>query len=139
MIQSFPFEDLFNLKREASSSLGYKHTKKAIEKMKLRFLDKTKHPMFGKKHNLFALQRISKPGKLNPMFGKTHSIKSRKQISISHSKIPLGLYDLNNNNLLNSFLNQVELAKYLSLSKSTIGRYVKSNKILLNKYKIRPI
>ena len=29
--------------------LGYKHTKQAIEKMKLRFANKSNLPMFGKK------------------------------------------------------------------------------------------
>ena len=43
--------------------------------MKLRNKDKTKHPMYGKNHDTFALSKISKPGKLNPMFGKSHSIE----------------------------------------------------------------
>lgn len=34
VIKSFPFEDLYNYKSEANSSLGYKHTIEAIEKMK---------------------------------------------------------------------------------------------------------
>jgi len=38
-------------KKEASSMLGYKQTKEAIEKMKLRFVDKENHPMFGKNHD----------------------------------------------------------------------------------------
>jgi hypothetical protein len=46
VIISFPFEDLY--KKEANSMLGYKHNIKAINKMKLRFKDKTKHPMYGK-------------------------------------------------------------------------------------------
>jgi hypothetical protein len=32
--KSFPFEDLYNHKKEATSSLGYKHTVEAINKMK---------------------------------------------------------------------------------------------------------
>lgn len=36
--------------------------------MKLRFKDKNNHPMYGKKHDSFALSKKSKPGKLNPMF-----------------------------------------------------------------------
>lgn len=35
VINSFPFEDLFNFKTTATSLLGYKHSKKAIEKMSL--------------------------------------------------------------------------------------------------------
>ena len=55
VIQSFPLEELFNFKKEADSMLGYKHTAEAIEKMKLRFVDKTNHPMFGKNHTLESL------------------------------------------------------------------------------------
>ena len=71
VIKSFPFENLYNFKKEANSSLGYKHTIAAIKKMKLRLQNKFNHPMFGKSHTNFALSKISKPGKLNPMFGKT--------------------------------------------------------------------
>lgn len=43
-------------------------------------------------------------------------------MSLSNSKIPLGLLDINNNKI-KIFKNQLELAKYLNLSKSTISRY----------------
>lgn len=74
VIKSFPFENLYNFKKEATSLLDYKNTMEAIKKIKLRFKNKTKHPMFDKTHDKFALSKISKPGILNPMFGKTHSI-----------------------------------------------------------------
>jgi group I intron endonuclease len=48
VISSFPFFSLCNSKKEATSMLGYKYTKEAIEKMKLRYVDKANHPMFGK-------------------------------------------------------------------------------------------
>jgi hypothetical protein len=51
VISAFPFSQLFNFKKEASSMLGYKHTKQAIAKMKARFLNKNNHPMFGKTHS----------------------------------------------------------------------------------------
>jgi len=136
VIKSFPFDELYNFKQEAASSLGYKHTKEAIEKMKLRFKDKTKHPMFGIKHSAFALRKISKPGSLNPMFNKKHSIETKEKISINMSKRPVALYNLDNQ-LIKNFLNQIELADYLNLHKTTIGRYLKSGKVLLNKYYIR--
>ena len=60
VIKSFPFYTLYNYKKEANSTLGYKHTVKAIKKMKLRYKDKTKHPMYGKNHDSFALSKISK-------------------------------------------------------------------------------
>lgn len=106
--------------------------------MKLRYKDKTNHPMFGKNHDSFALSKISKPGKLNPMFGKNHFTKTKLKMSISKSKVFVGLYDINNN-LIKTFFNQVELSKFLKLNKSTIGRYLKSKKLILNKYFIKTI
>jgi group I intron endonuclease len=138
VIKSFSFETLYNYKKEASSSLGYKHTFRAIKKMKLRLKDKTKHPMFGKNHDSFALTKISKPGTLNPMYGKTHTITTKLKMSIAKSKVSVGLFD-SEDNLIKSFRNQVELSKYLKLSKSTISRYLTSEKLLLNKYFIRII
>jgi group I intron endonuclease len=70
IISKFSFSSLYNITTEATSMIGYKHTKAAIEKMKLRFIDKKNHPMFGKQHKDITLQFISKPGALNPMFGK---------------------------------------------------------------------
>lgn len=138
IIRSFPFEDLYNFKREASSMLGYKHTAEAIAKMKLRLADKTKHPMYGKKHSLSALQAISKSGVLNPMYNKVHSLETRKKISLARSRNPLGLYD-KENKLVKSFNNQVELASEFSLNKTTISRYIKSGKLFLGKYFIRKL
>lgn len=124
IIQSFPFENLFNHKKDANSMLGYKHTAKAIAKMKLRLKDKSNHPMFGKTHSADALQAISRPGKLNPMFSKTHKIESKAKISKANSNRPLGLYDLENN-LIKTFNNQVELATKFKLHRVSIRRYVK--------------
>ena len=76
VIKSFPFDTLYDYKREATSMLVSKHTIEALEKIKLRFKDKTKHPMhpmYGNNHDSFALLKISKPGKLNHMFGKKHN------------------------------------------------------------------
>jgi group I intron endonuclease len=138
VIKSFPFEDLYNFKKEASSSLGYKHTAEAIQKMKKRLADKTKHPMYGKKHTLDSLKAISKPGKLNPIFNKKHTSEAKKQISDALSKRPIGLYDTNNN-LLKTFKNQVELASEYNLFKGTIGRYLKTGKLFLGQFFIREI
>jgi group I intron endonuclease len=108
VIKSFPFEDLYNYKREATSSLGYKHTIEAIEKMKKRFLNKANHPMYGKKHDNFALAKISKPGILNPMYGKKHTLETKQKMSLAKSKINLGLFDTDNK-LIKTFINQIEL------------------------------
>lgn len=139
IINSFPFEDLYNFKKDAKSMLGYKHTAEAIEKMKKRLTDKTNHPMCGKTHTLEAIKAISKPGELNPMCNKTHSSKTKKKkISISLSKTPLGLYNIDNI-LIKTFVNQVELADDLGVFKTTISKYIKSGKLFQEKYYIRKI
>ena len=56
-------------------------------------------------------------------------------MSLAKSKFSLGLFDIDNN-LINSFINQVEISKYLNISKSTVGRYLKSKKLVLSKYYI---
>jgi len=135
VIQSFPFKDLYNLTKKANSMLGYKHTKKSITKMKLRFTDKTNHPMFSKTHNNFALNKISKSRDLNSIFNKKHTIETKQNISVKLRKTPLYLFN-KDNLLIKTFSNQIKLADYLNLSKSTISRYLKSGKILLTKYYI---
>lgn len=59
-------------------------------------------------------------------------------MSLAKSKIYIGLQELDNN-LIKTFSNNIELAKYFNLNKSTIGKYLKSGKLLLNKYSIRII
>jgi group I intron endonuclease len=58
-IKKFDFNSLYNLKKSATSMLGYKHTEEASLKMKLRLLDKSNHPMYGKKHSDFTKDLIS--------------------------------------------------------------------------------
>jgi len=59
---SFPFAELYNIKKGCNPKLGYKHTADAIAKMKLRLVDRSNHPMYREKHTLEALQSINKPG-----------------------------------------------------------------------------
>jgi hypothetical protein len=70
---------------------------------------------------------------------KKHSIESKLKMSLAKSKLSIGLYDLDNDLIKTSFIHQIELAKYFNLNKFTIGRYLKSGKLLLNKYSIRKI
>lgn len=118
--------------------LGYKHTEEAKEKMRLRFLDKTNHPMFGVKHDELTLKLISKPGELNPMFGKNHSRVTRELISTKLSKRPLGLYNINNE-LVETFINQVDIASKFNVHKATISRYIKSGKLFNSEFNIKEI
>lgn len=138
IIKSFPFETLYNFKREASSMLGYKHTMEAIAKMRLRFKNKSNHPWYGQKHTPETLLQIAKPGALNPMFGKNHTDEAKHKISLRLSKTPIGLYDLEGN-LIKQYANQVELAREYSVNKTTISRYIKSEKPFKGKYIIRNI
>lgn len=62
VIKSFLFENLYNFKREAKNSLGYKHILEAIEKMKSRFKNRINHSMYGKnilaKHYLESVNQV---------------------------------------------------------------------------------
>lgn len=138
VIKSFPFETLYNLKKEAVGNLGYKHTTEAIAKMKLWFQNKTNHPMYGKNHSIEAKLRISKPGSLNPIFGKLHTEESKQKISLRLSKSPIGLYNLDGD-LIKQYANQVELAREYNLNKTTISRYLISSRVFQGKYVIRKI
>jgi len=64
------------------------------------------------------------------MFGRKHSLATKLLISRNMSKYlgGVGLYDVDNN-LLKTFNNNVELATYLKISKTTVGRYIKSGKL----------
>ena len=54
------------------------------------------------------------------MFGKTHTEHTKNLMSIKKSIRPLGLYD-ENNNIIEKYSNQVELAKKFSVHKTTIS------------------
>lgn len=139
-IKFFDMTELYNIKSEAASSIGYRHTEEAKLKMKEFYKDKNNHPMFGKNHTKEALSLIAKPGKLNPMFGKHHSEESKKIIALKQSKYinGVGIFDLEDN-LLHKFTNNVELAKHLNISKVTVGKYLNNNLVYQNKFKFKPI
>nr|YP_010722995.1 homing endonuclease [Leptographium procerum]WDW21000.1 homing endonuclease [Leptographium procerum]WDZ67182.1 homing endonuclease [Leptographium procerum] len=108
--------------------------------MKEFYTDKKNHPMFGKNHTKEALSLISKPGELNPMFGRKHSEEAKKNIALKQSKYEngVGIFDLEDN-LLYKFINNVELAKHLNISKVTVGKYLNNNLVYKNKFKFKPI
>jgi group I intron endonuclease len=128
------------MKKEASRMYGYKHTDEAIQKMIERFKDKSNHPMYGKNHSKEVLRLISKPGSLNPMFGKKHSDESKKLMGIKKNKYlnGVGIFDLEDN-LIQKFANNVELANYLNISKVTVGKYLNNKLVYKNMYKFKPI
>jgi group I intron endonuclease len=132
-INKFDFDLLYNFKKLATSMLGYTHTEEAISKMKERFKEIENHPMFNKTHTQETKHLISKPGELNPMYAKKHTEETRLLMSLRKSKNIVALYDINNN-LVKEFNNNVELANFLKIHKTTIGRYIKSGKIWNNQY-----
>lgn len=139
-ICKFDFNTLYNFKVIATSSLGYKHTEEARLKMVEYYKEKLNHPMFGKTHTKEAISLISKPGELNPMFGKEHSESTKAIMSDKKNKYPLGvgIYDLEDN-LISKFKNNVELAKYLNISKVTVGKYLNSSLVYNKTYRFKPI
>ena len=135
-IKKYPFDNLYNFIRTATSLEGYKHTDEAKLKMLKRFENKSNHPMYGKTHKEETLKFISKPGELNPMFvakHQQHSEETKKNISDRISKHPNGVgicfADDLNNNLIKNFKKNIELVpclvsqasnKHLNISKVTV-------------------
>lgn len=50
----------------------------------------------------------------------------------------VGIYDLEDN-LISKFKNNVELAKYLNISKVTVGKYLNSSLVYNKTYRFKPI
>lgn len=122
--------------RTATSLRGYKDTDKAKLKMLKRFKDKFNYPMYAKTHSDSIRKLINKPGQVNLMFHKQHSEASKKKISDKISKHPngVGIYDLNDN-LISKFKNNIELAKYLNISKVTVAKYLNSGLVYNKTYR----
>lgn len=59
-------------------------------------------------------------------------------MSEKKNKYPLGLFYLKGNLIL-KFKNNVELAKYLNISKFTAGKYLNSGLVYNNTYRFKPI
>lgn len=80
------------------------------------------------------------PGSLNPMYGRNHSEETKKILAIKKNKYlkGVGIFDLKDN-LIKKFSNNVELAKYLGISKVTVGKYLNNYLIYKNIYRFKPI
>ena len=74
--------------------------------------------------------------------GKKHSEATKASIypCEKKNKYPLGvgIYDLDDNLIL-KFNNNVELAKYLGISKVTVGKYLNSSLVYNKTYRFKPI
>lgn len=91
--------------------------------------------MYNKTHTPEAKLLISKPGLLNPMYGKTHTEETKRKISLKLSKNlnGVGIFDLDGR-LVSKFRNNVEIANYLKISRTTVGKYLNNGLIYKNKY-----
>lgn len=132
-ISYFKFDFLYNMKIIATSMLGYKHTDEAKQKMRDWF-KKYKHPQLGKERNISTKEKISLAvkGINNPMYGRRHSDETKKLISLKNSK-PVYLYKLSEGKLklVEIYLNSVEVGKLMNLHKSTIGKYIKKETLIM--------
>ncbi len=95
-IQYFGLKNLCNLTEGGEGSTGYKHTKKALQKMRA-FVSKRdwngeKNPNYGGGHwteeakrKFSEFQKVSMLGEKNPFFGKKHNEKAKEKMSEFHS------------------------------------------------------
>ncbi len=69
------------------------------------------------------------------MFGKTHTKTTKDLISKNMKKYPfvVGLYNLDHN-LIKNYNNNTAMARDLNISKTIVGKYIKSGKIFNNLY-----
>jgi group I intron endonuclease len=91
------------------------------------------HPLWGKKHSdetKFILSQAHKNNN-NPMYGKTHSLETREKMSELKQKKVL-IQDFKTKKILYTCDSITKLADFKH--KSTVGRYIKNNKIWKNKY-----
>lgn len=94
--------------------------------------------MYGQKHTDFSKSLLSdlNKGSLNPMFSKKHADFTKKLISDKKSKNTVELYNINSKKS-KVFNNNVEVAQYLSVHKSTIGKYIKTGQLFKELYLIK--
>lgn len=135
----------FNILKRAGNSFGFKHSEETLEK--LSEMNKGKnHPSYGlfRTEETKALMSLSKIGENNPMFGKTGKDNpsfGKKRNEGTRAKMAAKrvkkIYIYSNDNppiLLEQFNSGLEAAKYISCSKSTISRFLDSDKLYKNKW-----
>jgi hypothetical protein len=71
-------------------------------------------------------------GKKSFFFGKTHTIETKNRLSLIKS-LPVKIMNIETN-IVKYFPSNIEAAKYLGISVSTLRRYKKKSKILNRKY-----
>ena len=133
-LQSMITRFLYNFLKTATSMIGYKHTEEALQKMRER-MSGDKDPMFGKSHTDEAKAKISvaTSGERNPMFGKCHLDSTKAKIKDKKSLGMVVVMDKYSNSI-QVFSDASDASKALKVHKTTVGRKIKSGKLILNKY-----
>ena len=103
----------YNILKIAGTSSGYTHSQNSLSKISSR--------------------KISEET-LNNMRDRVQSENTKIKISKAIG-IPIKVIDINNEEMI-IFTSKKEGGKYLNTSDSTIGRYIKSGKLLFNRYLI---
>ena len=81
----------YNLSNGGHSSLSEEACKKISEKAKERYKDKTKNPMYGRKHSDETKKKMRdvKLGEKNPMYGRKWTEKQRQNCGTKGKKLNL--------------------------------------------------
>lgn len=136
---------LCNMTQGGDGTLGYKisdATKlKISNKQKVRLTDKTKHPMYSKKHSLESIKKnresnlgsksffYGKKGALHPRFNKPISNEQKIIISQNNKKRKKITFSILNEIIkLSKEKSIVEISKIYGVSHSTIYRNIKKYK-----------
>jgi group I intron endonuclease len=133
-----------NILQVAGNSLGFKHTKEALTKMKEAKKDKTlsiqtkakiSAALLGKlvSAETKALISLSKSGKNHPLYGKSRSIDTRDKISIT-SGTAIYVYSSDKSTLINTFSSFRKAAVFFNCNHITIKNYCSNERLFQDKW-----
>jgi group I intron endonuclease len=133
----------YNILKKAGSSLGYKHSKESLEKMK--------NTALGNKNALGHNWSGARKGEANPFYGKTHSEEAKKKMAtarsgIKHSEQTRSKIGESNGTSVKvtdtdtgiavEYSSKRQAARELNTSLDTIRRYITSKNLLRGRYLI---
>jgi hypothetical protein len=115
----------YNILKIAKSSLGYKHSESAIEKMSLA-------------------KKAKYLGPNNPFYGKNHSDETKelfKNYALAREKSPNAMSVIlkdSNNAVIGEFKSMTELSKFLKADKAQLAKHRNEGTLFRDKYYIIP-